>query len=495
MLQIEQVQDIETLRQMALMLDQEVKTLMDRVKKLTVEVSLLKGEDAAKAQQELAFLQQLLDQRNRTLFGDSTEKRPRPAAEEISKERTPQRGHGPRAQPDLPIVEQVHELDEADRICTACGLTLKEMGDQSEESEEVTVVERRFVLVHHKRKKYRCTCNGCVETAPAPPKVKPGSRYSPEFAAEVATSKYLDHLPLERQSRIMRREGLRVGSQTLWDQIEALAGLLRPSYDALRQRVLDSPLVHADETHWRLMSKTSKKRWWVWAAATKDSVVYRILDSRSAEAAAEILPGYNGIVMADGYKAYETLAREGPGFQLVHCWAHARRKFVEIENHYPEECDWILEKIGELYELERTVRGDSEDILRARAELRKEESRPIMEEIYDWALEQSPLPRSGLGVAIKYMLGRWPGLKAFLDDARIPLDNNHAERGLRGVVVGRKNHYGSRSKRGTEVAALFYSLFESAKLAGVEPKTYLLRAAHAAIADRKAITLPADLLN
>ena len=93
------------------------------------------------------------------------------------------------------------------------------------------------------------------------------------------------------------------------------------------------------------------------------------------------------------------------------------------------------------------------------------------------------------------MLGMWPGLKAFLADPQIPLDNNHAERGLRGVGVGRKNHYGSRSKRGTEVAAVLYSLFESAKLAGVEPRTYLLRATHAAIEDRKAVVLPNELLN
>ena len=104
-----------------------------------------------------------------------------------------------------------------------------------------------------------------------------------------------------------------------------------------------------------------------------------------------------------------------------------------------------------------------------------------------------PLPRSGLGKAIAYMLGLWKGLTLFLDDPRVPLDNNQTERGLRGVVLGRKNHYGSRSRRGTEVAALFYSLLESAKLAGVEPKLYLLTATQAALADPKAVTLPRDL--
>ena len=126
--------------------------------------------------------------------------------------------------------------------------------------------------------------------------------------------------------------------------------------------------------------------------------------------------------------------------------------------------------------------------------LRAERSRGIVSEIRAWAFAQRALPESGLGRAVAYMLGIWKGLTLFLDDTRIPLDNNLAERGLRGLVVGRKNHYGSRSKRGTEVAALFYSLIESAKLAGVDPKTYLLKAVHAAIADPKAVTLPADLL-
>lgn len=495
MLRIEHVKDIETLRQMAMLLERENQRFVERIKQLTLEISRLKGEDANKAQQELALLQELVDRRNRALFGDSSEKRPRHSTGDESKEREPRRGHGPKAQPELPIVERVHELDDADRTCKVCGGVLDEMGDQVEESEEVTVVEREFVLIKHRRKKYRCKCNACVETAPGPPKVKPGSRYSPEFAVEVATSKYLDHLPLERQCRIMRREGLRIDSQTLWDQIESLARLLQPTYKALRARVLASPLVHADETRWRLMKKGSKKRWWVWATASPDAVVYRILESRSAEAAAQVLPGYDGIVMADGYGAYEKLSRDGPSFTLVHCWAHVRRKFVEIEEHYPEECAWILDRIGKLYEIERMARGESEEAARFRAKLRDERSRSLVGKIYDWALEQSPLPRSGLGQAINYMLGMWPGLKAFLEDPRIPLDNNHAERGLRGVVLGRKNHYGSRSKRGTEVAALFYSLFESAKLAGVEPKTYLLKATHAAIVDRKATTLPHELLN
>lgn len=175
-----------------------------------------------------------------------------------------------------------------------------------------------------------------------------------------------------------------------------------------------------------------------------------------------------------------------------------RRKFVEAEPHYPGPCREVLELIGQLYAVERAAprldRAGGEDgraeALTMRATLRREQSRAIVEAIRAWAHGQRALPESSLGKAIAYMLGLWPGLTRFLEDARIPLDNNATERGLRGLVVGRKNHYGSRSQRGTEVAALFYSLIESAKLAGVEPKAYLLRAARAALATPGTVTLP-----
>ena len=156
MLRIEHVQDIDTLRQMALLLERENQRLIDRVKELALEMSRLKGQDASKAQQELALLQELLDRRNHALFGDSSEKRRSRSTKDDSEDRAPRRGHGPKAQPELPIVERVHELDEADRTCDACGGVMDEMGDQVEESEEVTVVERQFVLVKQRRKKYRC---------------------------------------------------------------------------------------------------------------------------------------------------------------------------------------------------------------------------------------------------------------------------------------------------------------------------------------------------
>jgi transposase len=493
-LRLDRIRDLETMRQVAVLLEHENDRLHAKLAALTRELSQLRGEDARVAQRQLEALKEILAQREQALFGDSTEKRSRPAASTPAPP-PPPRGHGPKPQPALPIIDMVHELAAADRTCPACGGVLREMTGQAEESEEITVVERRFVMLHHVRKKYRCRCNGCVETAPGPLRLtarpdRRGRHYSADFAVEVAIGKYLDHLPLERQARMMRREGLLVDSQTLWDQLEAAARVLQPTYEALGQQVQAAPVIGADETWWRVLVGPPGKRWWAWTLTSDTAVTYTILESRSQEAARQVLNGYQGIVVADGYGAYEALARAGPRFTLAHCWAHVRRKFVEAESHYPGPCAEALDLIGQLYAVERECPEPA-----ALPQWRAERSAPLVTAIRTWALQQRALPESGLGKAIAYMLGLWPGLTRCLDDPRIPLDNNATERALRGMVVGRKNHYGSRSKRGTQVAALFYSLVESAKLCGVEPKAYLLRALRAALATPGTVTLPHTLAN
>lgn len=499
MIRIETEHDIEVLRQVARLLDREVQALHQRIQKLVSEIVRLRGGDASALQLELEQLQELLARRERALFGDSSEKRTssrqdKPAGET---EKPKRKGHGPTAQPNLALIEQLHELTKEKRGCPQCGGELVPMNGQFEDSEEISVVQRSFVLVTHRRQKYRCACNACVVTAPGPRKLIPGGRYSPEFAAEVALSKYADHVPLDRQAGTMGRDGLEVSSQTLWDQLDALARRLKPSWSALGERALSAPVVHADETHWRMMDGKSSQ-WWVWCVASEDAVFYRICSSRSAAAAGEVLPKYRGIVMADGYGAYSSLekGRDGPSFTLAHCWAHVRRKFKEIEQNYPLASAEALDLIGKLYDVERLVVPTSDEAatLALRAQLRAQRSQDLIDEIRRWAERQTPLPQSGLGKAITYMWGMWPGLTRFLKDPRIPLDNNAAERALRGVVVGRKNHYGSRSRRGTEVAALFYSLCESAKLVGVEPRSYLLKATYAAIDRPGTVTLPESLI-
>ena len=498
MVDIERETNIERLREMARLLDRENMRLHARLLELTRKLAEARGEVATQLQLEISVLQQTLDARNQALFGRSSEKRPSPPAENTNAEATaaPKRGHGPTAQPSLPIVEEIHQLDEPDRACPKCGGALAEWEGQFEEAEEVDVVERSFRIVRHRRQKYRCSC-GCIETALGPQKLIEGGRYSVGFAVDVAVSKYTDHLPLARQVRQMARDGLTVGTQALWDQLFALSRHLEPTYRALRQYVLAAPVIGADETTWQLMDGKGSGKWWVWAVTRPDTVFYQILSSRSAQAASTVLGGFRGIVVADGYSAYRALQKETrdaaglPEFDLACCWAHCRRKLVEAEPHYPQAAQ-AIRLIGELYGIEQSGREmDPADLL----ELRRTQSARVIEAIRLWLVEQAKtaLPQSSLGKAIGYAQSLWPGLTRFLGNPQIPIDNNSTERVLRGVAVGRKNHYGSRSIRGTEVAALFYSLIESAKLSGLEPAYYLREATARAIANPGTVTLPVDL--
>jgi transposase len=488
--------DIELLRQAAFLLESENKRLVAKVVELTRALLVAQGKDKEELQLRLALLEQQLSVQNKKLFGESSEKRSgdKDPSGDGEKKNKPQTGHGPTEQTKLPEVEVTHDLDEADKVCTSCGGELKEWAGQFEESEEIDIVERRFVIHKHKQKKYRCACGGCIETAPAPQKLFPGARYSVDVAIEIVIQKYVDHLPLERQVRILAREGLTITSQTLWDYVERVARLLEPAYDRLRVYILLEPLIGADETWWRVMGKgQDSKRWHAWAASTASAIYFRIEDSRSQEAAAELLGEYAGIVMCDGYSVYESLAKANEHLLLAHCWAHVRRKFIDIENAFPEESAEIVGLIRELYQVEaRCPRGPTGD--EARRTLRGKESSAIIERILAWVYSTYPttLPEGGLAKAIRYMGNMWVGLTRFLSDPRIPLDNNGTERGLRGPVVGRKNYYGSRSLRGTQVAALIYSLLESAKLAGVEPKEYLRLALKAALSG-ELIPLPHEV--
>lgn len=462
--------------------------LHDEVVRLREENAQLR-ERLGEANVESTVLADLLGRREHALFARSSERKGRSRPERPKTEPTSQTGHGPKEQLDLERVTISHELGVDERVCPCCAGQLEPLADEVESSELISVTEQAFVVEVHERKKYRCRCNGAVVTAPGPLKLTAGGRYSHLFAIEVAIAKYADHLPLERQTRIMRRDGLYVDSNTLWDQLEMLAKHLGPTYEAIITEILKHPVIHADETRWPLLAngKTKEnKLYQAWGLVAPELVAYRILDSRSKEAGAVVLGGYQGIVMADAYTVYQSLADEHGGFVVANCWAHVRRKFVECESNFPAEAAEAISMIRQLYAVEREATDET------RAQLRAERSRAIVEKLFEWARQLRPkvLPRSGLGEAITYMLNQEKGLKRFLEDARIPLDNNASERALRGLVLGRKNHYGSRSKRGTEVAAIFYTLMESAKLAEVSPRDYLRAATELAIRSPGAVLTP-----
>lgn len=485
----ERDKDPAFLRKAASLLDSENRKLLRENIELKEKLKALSGQEPAQLALQNEELQRQLALRNKKLFGASTEKRKYQSVAEAVDDIVAQRGHGPHEQPELVVLERVYELDLIDFKCTQCGAELQEWPGQFEESEEIDAIERRYLLTKHKRQKYRCKCGACIETASLPPRLIPGGRYSTKFAVQVAVDKYADHLPLERQVKIMKRQGLRVESQTLWDQILALSKVLEPAHQRLREHLLPEAVLGADETHWRVMD-SARQRWHVWALCSPQAVYYQLEDSRSAAAAHALLGGYAGKLMCDGYGAYSALKKQGARFEIAHCWAHVRRKFVEVEELHPGQCNEVIDMIGELYEVEREARdGPPEE----RARLRRERSVEITKRIHAWALHARALPQSPLGKAIAYLGSMWEGLQVYLHDPAVPIDNNGVERALRGVVVGRKNHYGSRSRRGTEVAAVLYSLIESAKLAGLDPSAYLAAATAAALRGDQA-PLPHELV-
>jgi transposase len=247
-----------------------------------------------------------------------------------------------------------------------------------------------------------------------------------------------------------------------------------------------------DETPWRLLAKGKTKKWWVWSLCRPEAVYYEIAPTRSAAEIRALLGDYSGIVMCDGFSSYPSFVRrrDGPGdLVLANCWSHARRYFVKAEPNYPVAQE-MIDLIGQLYVLEAGVELDSKEL----ASIRQEKSKPLVDEIQAWLLLQHALPKSSLGKAITYTSKLWSGLTRFLDDPRVPLDNNATERSIRGIAVGRKNHYGSKSQRGTEVAAIYYSLVESAKLTGLDPARYIEEAAQRAIANPGTATLPQHLI-
>lgn len=517
MLDLSTIKDRDTLKTVAELLLKENERLNKRVEALEKELAGVSQQPQSQAaQQELDYVKELLRQREQELFGTSSERRrdptdpaDSPAAPKTPAEpRTKRKGHGPTSQPNLRQVEIPHELPEEERQCQACGGHLVEMGGATADSEEIDLVAKEFVLLVHRRKKYNnCECGETIKTAPGPLKLIPGGRYSTAFTIDVAVAKYLDAMPLARQVRSHGRHGIIVTTSALWDQLDALATTLYSTFLAIHSAILTSPIIGADETHWLVMANGKaevNRKFYVWGINDGRYAAYRILPGRSKDDARKVLGNYQGIVMTDGYEVYESLACSActmkldgsggnKGFTVVHCWMHVRRKFVEAETAFAAQSKVALEFIRELYMIEREAsQAPPEERQSTLARLRDQRSRPVIEKLFAWASSQRVLPKSSLGKAISYMQGIERGLVAFLDDPRIPLDNGAQERALRGLVVGRKNFYGSKSLRGTEVAAVMYTIFESAKLCGVDPVAYMTAAVQVALTKAGEVLLPDD---
>ena len=277
----------------------------------------------------------------------------------------------------------------------------------------------------------------------------------------------------------------------------------------IHDTLLTEPVPHADETSWRLMvQKGGTLRWWVWALANDHLAYFVIQPSRSKKAARRLLRDFDGVLVCDGYSAYAALERladhngdlglEGvdlPNFDLAGCWSHGRRGFIKAVSQ-SEEASLFLDDIDELFAIERQAKeeaaGSEAKLLELRTRLRDERSRQIVDRLYERCEETSRLSGTAFDKAVNYLINQRRPLERFLEDPRIPLTNNHAERLIRGLVQGRKVHQGSRSEGGTRVASAFYTVVGSCKLSGVDPVAYMKALVERGLKEPGYALLPSD---
>lgn len=476
-------QDIEVLRQVAIAQEQEVKKLLTLLADKSALIEKLTGShgdlqaclEVLHGAPEPNAKPDATPEKGKASAGDEASVRTKPAAS----------GHGPKPQRNLERTTRRFDLDEPDKICPQCGGQLRPIKGVFESSEMIDHVALKYVIVDVQRQKSSCACGGCVETAPGPERAVVGGRYSLDFALHVATSKYLDHIPLKRLCKMMERAGLEVTATTLWDQLWAVTNLLRPAYDALHERLLAEPIVGLDQTGWPNLDSKSKKAWQMWGFTAEGMATYKICADKSADTMKKLIGTEPRILICDMLSTHGKVARDVEGIVLAGCWAHAARRFKEAAEDHPQAKP-ICGKIAELFAIDAKATS-----LEHKAKLRDTESRQVVKDILQQMYQLAVPSTTSLGSAARYVLKYQRELSVFLDDARVCLDNNATERALRGPVVGRKNHYGSKSRAGTEAAAIFYSLFETAKLQGVNPEAYLREAA---IAGRRGeVLLPGGL--
>jgi transposase len=296
--------------------------------------------------------------------------------------------------------------------------------------------------------------------------------------AQVLVSKYADHQLLYRQQQIYQRGGVDLPRTTLSEWVGRCGYEIAPLVEALRASLLAQPILHADETPVNMLEPGSKKakKAYVWAYGTPSwcatqAVVYDFQPCRAEESSRLFLKGWQGHLVCDDYTGYK--AGFGLGMTEVACWAHARRKFHELQvNHASPIADKAMALIGTLYGIEREAADLSPD---ERYALRQTHAKPVLERLHDWLIrEREGLPDSGRSArAIDDTLKRWLALKRYLDDGAIPIDNNWIENQIRPWALGRKNWLFAGSLRSGQRAANVMTLIQSAKINGLDPQRYL----------------------
>ncbi|MGA7294425.1 MAG: IS66 family transposase [Terriglobales bacterium] len=488
----------------ALILTQYEQLVSAESKLLSTESKLTTTQEQLQSRErEIEHLKLLLAKLHRMQFGRKSEKLTRQIEqlelrlEELESNRSEKEPHAPepapapaastpaakptrRTLPDhLPRQTRRHEPKET--VCPQCQGELRKLGEDV--SEMLEYVPASFVVIRHVRAKLSCTKCDCIVQAEAPSRPIERGVAGPGLLAHVLVSKYCDHLPLYRQSEMYARQDVELERSTLADWVGGTSRLLEPLVGALRRYVIAAGKLHADDTPVPVLSpgngKTKTGRLWTYVRddrpagdSAAPAVWFAYSPDRKGEHPERHLEKFRGTLQADAYAGFNQLYENGR-IQQAACWAHVRRKFYDLEQaHASPVAREALVRIGALYGIEETIRGKPPDERRA---LRQAESKPLLDSLRQWfEATLSKLSRkSETTVAIRYALSRWDALVRYTEDGHIEIDNNAAERSLRGVALGRKNYLFAGSDTGGERAAVIYSLIGSAKLTGLDPEAYL----------------------
>ena len=381
---------------------------------------------------------------------------------------------------ELPRIDVVHDVPEAERTC-ACGTPMVEIGQDV--SEQLDIVPMQVRVLRHVRKRYGCPKGDeAPVTAPAPAQVLPKSNASNDLLAMLLVTKYVDGLPLARFEYVLARAGVLVPRQTLARWVIGTAQALQPIANLMRDVLLGHDVIHMDETPVQVLKEpgraaTSKSQMWVQRGGPpgKPVVLFEYDPSRAQAVPLRLLEGWRGHLMADGLESYGAIAF-CEGVTRLGCWVHARRRFVDASKVLPEgkrgRAHEALALIGKLYAIEKDARelNDAERLAH-----RQTGSRAVIDELRRWLDQVLPTvpPTSVLGGALGYLHRQWPRLTRYLERGDLPIDNNPAENAIRPFVVGRKAWLFSDTQAGARASALIYSLIETAKANNVEPYLWL----------------------
>lgn len=383
----------------------------------------------------------------------------------------------------LPAREQTVDVPDDAKLCGCCGKPLEDLGsnDDGEQIEIETVIYRRVV----RRKRYRRTCE-CRQqprtvTAPMPPKLLPKSLYGTSIWTHLLLEKFHLQRPTQRTIEQLRLLGLSLAPGTIVDGLQRIEPLMTPIYEVIRAHHLQSSYFHADETRWHVFIEKVGKighRWWLWLFAGEDSVVYLLDPSRSHDVPQSHFPDdAQGVLMVDRYSGYKAMQQVKDGkLLLAFCWAHVRRDFVRVGKGFPELKTWALQWLGsirELYRLNRErLRHPAKTAEFAAVDVRLREQLASMVAQRDAELSDEKL-RAPCRKTLVSLSEHWSGLTLFVNDPRIPLDNNYGERLIRNPAVGRKNYYGSGSEWSGRLAMMMFSIFATLVLWKINPRTWL----------------------